>query len=68
MGRNWGRNASERAQWLIIIVGAIVLLFLAFHMAWGGQEEKPRDRPMVSVSDDDPRFNCHTMGNKLCGN
>ena len=41
------------------------------HLNWNGHDPKPvaatKVTKVTKITEDDPRWNCHTMGNRICG-
>ena len=61
--------ADERARgyWVwsvLLLVTSCSTVLLAFHSALS---QLPNTSPVVHLQEDDPGWDCHTMGNHVCG-
>jgi len=54
--------------WVVLVLAAVVVGVGAFVVGWnvgGGSEPVPA--PSVRVEEDEPGWDCRTMGNRVCG-
>jgi hypothetical protein len=67
MGTVWEDKALLRAGWSLMVAAAVgLLLTLSAQVGmWVGRHE-PR-APMIVCEEDQPCWDCNTMGNRICG-
>lgn len=56
-----------RALRLILAVAALALLPFTMAAQCSVQESRQEPAPVAKCEEDEPCWNCHTMGNRRCG-
>lgn len=59
-------SAKFAIAYALVVVGFVMSWFMPV-VSWYGDRTHEQVRIMHELQEDDPGWNCHTMGNHVCG-
>lgn len=60
-------SRTARNNWLIALLAAIAVIGIILGTFWPTENSTVTPAAVVEVEEDDPAFDCLTMGNRYCG-